>query len=150
MHDSKLALSEVQLSQITDHCDKGDAYLEQGLFDQAEHHYGLAWDLLPEPKIHWEVAATVLAALGDSYFFAEKLETALETYQFALLCEGAVSNPYLHFRLAQCYLAQDELEKAKDELELAKDYAEQEDFTELFEEELTPEEQAQCNELIRR
>lgn len=142
MQNTTLSLSEQQLSAISAHCEDGDNYLEKGDCAQAEHHYGLAWDLLPEPKIHWEVAATILATLGDSYWFGEKTETALETFEFALLCEGAVSNPYLHFRLAQCYLALDEQAKAADEFKLAKEYADNADFTELFEEELTPDEQA--------
>src|SRR5262249_19080959 len=49
-------------------CATGDAQAKQQQFAQALTSYWAAWDLLPEPKVEWEAATWILAAVGDANF----------------------------------------------------------------------------------
>jgi tetratricopeptide (TPR) repeat protein len=119
---NRLDLSLEVLAEIERLCDSGDEAFDAEEQEGAESFYSQAWDLIPEPKINWQVSSSVLAALGDCYGAAGDYEQSAETFKFALLCVGAVKNPYLHFRLAQCLFLLGEHEQADPELLLTLEY----------------------------
>jgi len=97
-------------------CATGDAQAKQQQFAQALTSYWAAWDLLPEPKMEWEAATWILAAVGDANFLGGDYVAGRDNLSNAMHCPGAIGNPFLHLRLGQCQLEVGNLDRAADEL----------------------------------
>jgi hypothetical protein len=57
-----------------------------------------------------------LAAIGDAAFLGGYRTTALEALQDAMICPGAIGNPFLHLRLGEVLYDMGELDAAANEL----------------------------------
>ena len=97
-------------------CVAGDAAAEEGQFSNAVTQYEMAWALLPEPRIEWEAATWILAAIGDAQFLAGNFMAARDALSEAMQCPGAIGNPFIHLRLGQCQFELGNLSRANDEL----------------------------------
>lgn len=103
-------------NEIQQLCAEGDVLAEDGSFEQAIALYNKAWSLIPAPPTHWEASTWVLAAIGDASFQGGLFGSGLGALQQALLCPGAIGNPFIHLRLGQCALEQGDLALAAEHL----------------------------------
>jgi len=94
----------------------GDQLAEQGAYEPALAEYEKAWALLPEPRLRWEAATWLLAAIGDTHFKANNFAAAALALQDAMHCPGAIGNPFLHLRLGEALFELGEKARALDEL----------------------------------
>ena len=95
---------------------EGDGLAETQNYKAAIRSYKLAWDLLPEPKNHWNASTWLIAALADSYFLLGENEATREALQYGMTCPNAVGNPFLHLRLGQAQFNLGNEDRAADEL----------------------------------
>ena len=109
-------LDDRMYERIKSLCAEGDQLAELGDFSLALELYWKAWDLLPEPKIDWEAATWILAAVGDANFLGGDFEAGRDNLSKVMHCPGAVGNPFLHLRLGQCQLELGNMDRAADEL----------------------------------
>lgn len=97
-------------------CTAGDRLTADGQHEAAIAEYNRAWELIPEPKNHWNAATWVLAAIADAAFLGGYNTSAREALDYAMTCPGAVGNPFLHLRRGQVLLDLGEQDAAADEL----------------------------------
>jgi hypothetical protein len=97
-------------------CAKGDELAASGQYEKAIADYNRAWQLVPEPKTHWNASTWILAAIGDAAFLAGFKASALEALEYAMHCPDAIGNPFLHLRLGQVLFDLNQMERAADEL----------------------------------
>ncbi len=109
-------LSEEVHSEIQRLSAEGDSQAAASQFSEALRTYWLAWDLLPEPKIEWDAATWILAAIGDANFLSGDYEAGRDNLSNAMRCPSAIGNPFLHLRLGQCQFELGALDRAADEL----------------------------------
>ena len=102
--------------QISLLCKEGDAFSEQGDYENALSKYREAWALVPEAKINWEASTWILAAAGEAYFFQQNYEKALNSFLRAVQGPGGLGNPYIHLRIGQLQYEAGDLDAAADEL----------------------------------
>ena len=107
--DDKIYTEIVHLTQT------GDDFVENGDYLQALEHFWNAYDLIPDPKNHWEATTWVLTAIGDTNFLNNDFQAGLDNLTSALHCPEGVGNPFIHLRLGQCAFELGNLEKATDE-----------------------------------
>jgi tetratricopeptide (TPR) repeat protein len=110
------ALDEAVHSRIRELCAWGDVLVEQKQFEQAFGFFRDALNLVPPPAEDWEATTWILAAIGDLWFLAGKVEKALTAFEDAVQCPGGLGNPFIHLRLGQCYLDSGQQDRAADEL----------------------------------
>lgn len=103
-------------SRIEKLCETGDIFARNGYFQAALKNYWTAYDLLPEPKEEWVAGTWILTAIGDTNFLHKDFEAGADNLNVALLFPCAMENPFLHFRLGQCYFELGHFEKASQEL----------------------------------
>jgi tetratricopeptide (TPR) repeat protein len=96
--------------------EQGNELVEADDLPQALLTFEEAWDLLPEPKIEWEAATWLLAAIGDVQFLLGEFAATKETLSLAMHAPGAIGNPFLHLRLGQAQLELGDIHRAGDEL----------------------------------
>ncbi|MFT5880262.1 MAG: tetratricopeptide (TPR) repeat protein [Moritella sp.] len=119
MTASKTALDPKLFKKIEIICEKGEEQLETEEYHSAIDTFMQAYDLVPDPKIHWNVSTWILTALGDAHFMLGDFAALEEATGFAMLCpEGAV-NPYLHLRLGQAHFELGNMGPAKEQLDKA-------------------------------
>jgi tetratricopeptide (TPR) repeat protein len=94
----------------------GDELAEEGRYPEALDKYWAAWDLLPEPKTHWDAALWLLVAIGDANFLGGDFEAGRDNLSQAMHCPDALGNPFVHLRLGQCQFELGNLDRAADEL----------------------------------
>jgi len=109
-------LPEELHGKIQDLCARGDEHAQARQFVEALKFYWSAWDVIPEPKAHWEAATWVLAAIGDANFLDRDYVAGRDNLTHAMSCPGAIGNPFLHLRLGQCQLELGDADRAADEL----------------------------------
>lgn len=97
-------------------CAQGDIEAKRKHFPLALESYWAAWNLLPEPKVEWEAATWILAAIGDANFLGGDFIAGRDNLSNAMRCPGAIGNPFLHLRLGQCQLELGAEDRAIDEL----------------------------------
>ena len=112
-------LPEDIYEQVKALCAEGDAWAEQGEFDDAVEEYFSALALLPEPKTRWEASTWVLTAIADAHFNQDDFKGARDHMALAILCPGAVGNAFVHLRLGQCLFELGEKDAAAEELSRA-------------------------------
>lgn len=83
-------------------CAQGDSHADGGDFPAALDHYWRAWDLLPEPRMGFEEATPILAAIGDINFLGGDFLAGRDNLSTVMHCPGAIGIAFLHFRLGQC------------------------------------------------
>jgi tetratricopeptide (TPR) repeat protein len=110
------ALDDRVHENITFLGEEGDALAERGDYDGALAKYETAWVLLPEPRLDWEAATWLLAAIADAQFLKCDFHGAVETLQDAMHTPNAIGNPFLHLRLGESLFEIGQQERAMDEL----------------------------------
>jgi tetratricopeptide (TPR) repeat protein len=110
------ALDEAVHSKIRQLCADGDALATEKRFQQAFNCYREALMLVPPPAEDWEATTWIVAAIGDLYFAAGKLDKSLAAFEDAVQCPGGFGNPFIHLRLGQCCLDLGQNDRAVDEL----------------------------------
>ncbi|MNJ91806.1 hypothetical protein D3C87_94610 [compost metagenome] len=109
-------LDDKTYAEIQDLCAKGDELAEQSDFGAALDHYWNAFDLVPEPKTHWDTTTWILTAIGDTNFLANDFQAGVDNLTSVMHCPGAIGNPFIHLRLGQCQFETGNLNRAADEL----------------------------------
>jgi tetratricopeptide (TPR) repeat protein len=94
----------------------GDLLAEEGEYGEAVAKYIEALELVPEPRTEWEASTWLLTAIGDACFLAGGYPQARNALSDAMLCPGAIGNPFIHLRLGQAQLKLGNEERAADEL----------------------------------
>jgi len=93
-------------------CAEGNDLLDQRRFEDALNRFSSAWELLPQPRIEWDAANWILAAIADVHFVRHDFAAMRIPLMTAMQCEGATANPFLRLRLGQCLFELGELEEA--------------------------------------
>lgn len=94
----------IATKRIRSLCQDGYGVYDQYEFREALRLFYQAWLLIPKPQSQFEEAGWVLSAIGDCYFRLELFDQAIESLESALHCPKVCGNPFVHLRLAQCYL----------------------------------------------
>jgi len=102
--------------EIQRYCSDGDALAASQKYEEAIGVYDRAWQLLPEPKNHWNASTWILAAIADAAFLSGYQTSAREALEYAMTCPDAVGNPFLHLRLGQVLFDAGEEDRSADEL----------------------------------
>lgn len=105
--------------RIEELCDRGDAYMDEGKYRPALKRFWKAFDLLPAPKTQYPAGTWLLVCIGDINFQVQNYKGGVENLNKAKAFPEGAGNPFLHFRLAQCYFELDEKEAARTEFEQA-------------------------------
>ena len=113
---NKYSLDEKTHNQIRGLCAKGDTLVAQRQFEKAFSFYRDALNIVPNPVEDWEATTWILAAIGDLYFLAGKIEKSLGAFEDAVRCPGGLGNPFIHLRLGQCCFELGKEDRAADEL----------------------------------
>jgi tetratricopeptide (TPR) repeat protein len=95
---------------------QGDQKLETGHYEAAIETFEEALTLLPPPPHKWEAATWLFVAVGDAAFQAQNYERAREALREAILCPGAIGNPFVHLRRGQVFFELNDLSAAGEEL----------------------------------
>ena len=98
------------------HCSKGDELAATHAFKEAIVEYNKAWALVPDPKEEWETSTWILATIGDAAFLGGYNALARDALGDAMICPGAIGNPFLHLRYGQALLDAGEADAAANEL----------------------------------
>jgi len=88
--------------------------LEQ--WEEARSRFTAALALVPEPKWNWEASTWLFIVLGDVAFHRAEYEQATEAFRQAMLCPGAIGNPFVHLRRGQTFFELGEMKWAEEEL----------------------------------
>lgn len=103
-------------------CDKGDAYMDRGKYRPAIKKFWKAFDLLPEPKTQYPAGTWLLTSIGDINFMVNNFKEGVKNLTRAKDFPEGNDNPFIYFRLGQCYLELGEKEEALRELKQAYDW----------------------------
>lgn len=103
-------------ARIASLCAEGDELTDAGSHHDALVRYSTAWGLLPEPKMEWEAATWILAAMGDVHFVLKDFGACRDSMSKAVVCPGGLGNPFLHLRLGESCFELGDLERSADEL----------------------------------
>lgn len=95
---------------------EADSRVEDEKYYDALVLYNDALALIPEPKTKWNASTWLLGSIGDAAFLGTYYETARDALQDAMLCPGAIGNPFLHLRLGEAELELGDPDRAVDEL----------------------------------
>lgn len=98
--------------QVQTLCAQGNELLDQERYDDALLRFGSAWEMLPEPRVDWNAATWILAAIGDAHFLRGDFAAMRKPLMTAMQCDGATANPFLRLRLGQCLYESGELDEA--------------------------------------
>ena len=106
-------------SRIEELCAKGAESLRDQKFDDAVVRFCEAFGLLPIPVERWEVANSILIALGDAYFKKGDYTSAADVLVKAMRMPGAIQNPFIRLRRGQIALESGQLDRAEQEMAAA-------------------------------
>lgn len=109
-----MELSDELYDKITDFTDEGNDLCDDENYEEALEQYKKALALIPNPKTDWEASTWVYTAIGDCYYFLEKYNEAIESFNSAMLCPDGIGNGFITLRLGECYYKLDDKEKAGD------------------------------------
>ena len=93
-----LVLDDRLHEAIVHRCRKGDGLAAVGRGEEAIAEYNKAWMLVPEPRNAWEASTWILAAIADCCFLLGKWKSARSALDYAMICPGAIGNPFVHLR----------------------------------------------------
>jgi tetratricopeptide (TPR) repeat protein len=85
-------------------CAKGYQDYTQRHYDAALRLFYQAWLQLPKPQADQSLAATVLSAIGDTYYRLGKYDLAIEALRSALACQETPERSLILLRLGQSLL----------------------------------------------
>src|SRR5574337_1286481 len=94
----------------------GNVAFDVGAMAKAIELWSLALELLPEPRVDWEAWTWLKASIGDAYLALGNAGAGEHALRDALSGPGGIGNPFVHFRLGQCLMAQGREPEACDPL----------------------------------
>lgn len=112
-HAIESILDEALAKRVRQLCAEGYRIYDEGDWEQALRRFYQAWTLIPKPQTQFEASGWVLTAIGDAYFAKHNYRAAIEALRSALFCPKTVGNPFVHLRLGQCYLEQQQIDDAE-------------------------------------
>lgn len=115
----QFALPKEIVAEVDTLSTEGDSLLEAGKYENAAKKYIEAYRLLPNPKEQWEVAYWLIKFWGICYFEAKQYETAINSFESALLYKGAETDAEVFILLGKSYYLNGNKEKAKVNLKKA-------------------------------
>lgn len=83
-------------------------------FDKAMEKYAQALNLLEGDIEDYDISTIIYAAMGDAMYLAGDYEKSKNCFYDAMNCPGGITNPYLLFRLGQCFYDCGDIEKSKE------------------------------------
>ena len=105
LHGRIVALSE-----------EGQALEEEERWAEAISKFQEALALVPEPKAKWEATTWLFMGIGDDAFQSGQYDRAREAFRQAMLCPGAIGNPFVHLRRGQVFFEVGDIKSADEEL----------------------------------
>ncbi|MBQ2983024.1 MAG: tetratricopeptide repeat protein [Lachnospiraceae bacterium] len=102
--------------ELTELCEEGDNFIEEGDINEAIDKYKKALELIPNPKYEWEASTWVYGALGDAYYLNDQYEEAIVCLAEVLKCPDGLENPFIILRIGQCYFEIENYDKAEEYL----------------------------------
>lgn len=100
-------------------CSKGYTAYDAADYAKALRLFYQAWLQIPKPQSEWTEAGWVLTAIGDAYFRSDQYQQAIEALRSALHCPEIDCNPFVHLRLGQALLDDNQPEPARTHLLIA-------------------------------
>lgn len=85
LSDSNQNLEALIVSTV----EKGNELHSRKSYDGALKEYFIAWELLPEPKLDWEIASWIAACIYSAYFDIAAFTKAKEWAEVALRTRGS-------------------------------------------------------------
>lgn len=111
-----MELDDKLYDQIVKLCDIGDNLADSSDYENAIKTYNRALELVPLPKEIWEASTWIYTAIGDAYFLDRHYNTALDNFLNAMKCPDGTSNPFINFRIGECFYELKNYNKAKEYL----------------------------------
>lgn len=115
MLDKKVFLKIQKFNQ------KGEEFIHSEKFIDAIKEYQKAWNSLPEPRQLWEAGLWIKLSQAEIHLALDDFSSSKDKLLQAMLCNGAVSNPLVHFLLGICYFELGEKASSMHELQIAYD-----------------------------
>jgi tetratricopeptide (TPR) repeat protein len=109
-------LDETIVAAVTELCERGDADIEAGRFDDAISKYTDALGMLPEPVAAWRAATWIFTAIGEAMLGKGDFAGAKAALLEAVQTESGNANALVHLRLGQAELGLGEAGRGADEL----------------------------------
>jgi len=106
-------------ARIQELCADGASLVRVGKYDAAVVRYCEAFGLLPLPVERWQIANSILTALGDAYFKKGDYTNATDVLVKAMRTPGAIQNPFIRLRRGQIALENGQLDRAEQEMAAA-------------------------------
>lgn len=97
----KLMVTSINLIEINQCYQEGYALFTDGQYTQALRYYYTAWLYIPKPQTNHPISATVLAAIGHTYYKMRKYTLAIEALRSALNCPKTDEQGIIFLRLGQ-------------------------------------------------
>lgn len=94
--------------------DEAEEDLELCEFDKAMEKYHQALELLEGDIEDYDISTIIYASMGDAMYLAGDYNKAQNYFYDAMDCPGGIANPYILFRLGQCFYECDNIEKSKE------------------------------------
>lgn len=106
-------------TRVDELCAEAEARVHEQSYDDAVLAYTRAFALLPRPVERWEVANTILTAIGNALFLKGDFNTADDPFSKVMYTAGAVDNPFIRLRRGQVAFERGKLDMAEQELAAA-------------------------------
>jgi tetratricopeptide (TPR) repeat protein len=94
-------------------CNTGYSHYVEKNYSSALRSFYQAWLKVPKPQKDFPLAATILSAIGDTYFRLEKYDPAIEALRSALACPQTQEHSLILMRLGQSLLDNNQELQAK-------------------------------------
>jgi tetratricopeptide (TPR) repeat protein len=85
-------------------CEEGNVLFDAENYSEAIDKWAAALQLLPEPRFQWAACAWICSSIGDAQYQLSSWDAARQSFYDALNTEDARANPFVHYRLGQCWL----------------------------------------------
>lgn len=97
-------------------CDLGEMFTDEDNFSAALAAFGDALALVEEPVKDHGSAEIIYVLMGNTCYYSDDYEKAIEYYKKALECKGGSDDPMIPLRLGECYYELYDNESAGDQL----------------------------------
>lgn len=109
-----MELDEKIYIKIQNLCDEAEKDIRLCEFDKAMKKYVQALDLLEGNIEEYDIATMIYASMGDAMYLAGDYNKSKNYFYDAMNCPSGIANPYVLFRLGQCFYDCGDVEKAKE------------------------------------
>ena len=91
---------------------QGNGFFDEGSFEEAIRCWSMALGLLPPPVASWDAFGWLSASIGDARYQLKKYPEALHSLLDAYSSDPTDANPFVLYRIGQCYEKTQHMEKA--------------------------------------